>query len=60
MHVGLNAIVHEIERRESEEQSAEMMRLSQRMDRLTVFGIIVATASLVASIVSLLVALGAA
>ena len=58
--IGLNAIGHEIERRESERQSAEMTQLSRRMDRLTRFGVIVAVASLAASIVTLVLSLGAA
>jgi hypothetical protein len=56
--VGLNAISHEIERREAAEQTAEMLRISGRVESLTRLSVIVAAVSLATALLSLLIALG--
>ncbi len=58
--VGLDWIRREIERREAEEQTAELMRLSRRMDRLTIINVALAAASLISAVASFIVALNAA
>ena len=57
--VGLSSIQQEIERRENEELTREMLDISKRVERLTRISVIAAVTSLLVAIASVIVALNA-
>ena len=57
--VGLSSIQQEIERRENEELTREMLDISRRVERLTRISVIAAVTSLLVAIASVIVALNA-